>query len=138
MVQNLMKNWLLVSKWYLDLVNFTGPVGSLQLWNWISLFSWKYALLQLKIYRGVSRSEEWCKSWDKLTRSFKSYVRNSVNFWGAVLNFKVLCARFIPAINCLNEGVMRYDTEEWCKIWRKNESWYQKWYWKCGEFHGIT
>ena len=28
-----------------------------------------------------------------------------------------------------------YDTEEWCKVWRKTDSWFQKWHEEFGEFY---
>ena len=30
--------------------------------------------------------------------------------------------------------VMSHDTEEWCKVWRKTDSWFQKWHEEFGEF----
>ena len=30
--------------------------------------------------------------------------------------------------------VMSHDTEEWCKVWRKTNSWFQKWHEKFGKF----
>ena len=30
--------------------------------------------------------------------------------------------------------VMFHDTEEWCKVWRKTDSWFQKWHEEFGEF----
>ena len=29
---------------------------------------------------------------------------------------------------------MFHDTEEWCRVWRKSDSWFQKWHQKFGEF----
>ena len=31
-------------------------------------------------------------------------------------------------------GVMFYDTEEWCKIWRKTDLWFGKWHEEFGKF----
>ena len=31
--------------------------------------------------------------------------------------------------------VISHDTEEWCKVWRKTDSWFQEWYEKFGEFN---
>ena len=30
--------------------------------------------------------------------------------------------------------VMFHDTEEWCKVWRKTDFWFQKWHEEFGEF----
>ena len=30
--------------------------------------------------------------------------------------------------------VMFHDTEKWCKVWKKTDSWLQKWHEKFGEF----
>ena len=31
-------------------------------------------------------------------------------------------------------GVVFHDTEEWCKIWRKTDLWFEKWHEKFGKF----
>ena len=30
--------------------------------------------------------------------------------------------------------VMSHDTEEWCKVWRETDFWFQKWHEKFGDF----
>ena len=30
--------------------------------------------------------------------------------------------------------LMSPDTEEWCKVWRKTDSWFQRWHEEFGEF----
>ena len=30
---------------------------------------------------------------------------------------------------------MSHDTEEFCKVWRKTNSWFQKWHEEFGEFY---
>ena len=33
-----------------------------------------------------------------------------------------------------NRRVMFHDTEEWCKVWIKTDSWFQKWHEEFSEF----
>ena len=36
--------------------------------------------------------------------------------------------------NWLMTWVISHDTEDWCKVWRNTDSWFQKWHEKFGEF----
>ena len=39
----------------------------------------------------------------------------------------------------MNKTVMSHDTDEWCKVWRKTDSWFQKWHEELGNnFNALS
>ena len=106
-------------------------------------FCQKYIRFELEKYRGVTFHdiEQWCKIW----RNPDLVV--SKEAWG-------IGWTFIRVLKCLKNctlmeffcqkhvmfqlenvgGIMSHDTEDCCKVWRKTESWFQKWHEELGEF----
>ena len=88
--------------------------------------SWQWRMIQklkrdwlvvLKLTWGISRI---------LTRALKS-LKNSVlmgSLWPKYLMFQLK----------KYGGVIFHNTDEWCKIWRKTDLWFEKWYEKFGKF----
>ena len=107
-------------------------------------FCRKCIMFQLKNFARVmcQDTKRWCK--EKLNRGLKNYIKNLVDFpassWkSGNLHFHRLI--FPKAYNDLdkkkaqnNRKVMSHDNEEWCKVWRKTSSWFQKWHEEFGEF----
>ena len=94
-------------------------------------------LLLSKVYYvwAKKRTEELCfitlkndaKSEEEPTYALKNDVRNLANF-DATLKICTLMDFFLPKY-IMSElkryrGVMCYDTENWCKLWRKNDLWF--------------
>ena len=75
-----------------------------------------------------------------MTSGLEKDLGNSFNFHASdqksrSLHFNALLLS--KAYKDLEEKVQKirvYDTEEWCKFWRKTESWFQKWYGEFSEF----
>ena len=71
--------------------------------------------------------QNWHKKFDKFWPEH-SKVSNIFalmgSFWGKYLFFELKMYR----------GSTFYDTEEWCKIWRKTVLWFEKWHEKFGKF----
>ena len=79
----------------------------------------------------------------KLTRDLKNDIWNLVNFHGSSRKSENLhydAFLLSKAHNVSDEKVQKsldtvsHDTEEWCKVWRKADPWFQKWHEEFGEF----
>ena len=46
----------------------------------------------------------------------------------------LLVTKYIMFELKMYRGVIFHDTEEWCKVWRKTELWFEKWHEKFGKF----
>ena len=53
-----------------------------------------------------------------------------VKFLQACTLIGSFCRKYIKFQLKKYRGVMSHDTEEWCKIWRKTDSVFQKWLWR--------
>ena len=53
-----------------------------------------------------------------------------VKFLQACTLIGSFCRKYIKFQIKKYRGVMSHDTEEWCKIWRKTDSVFQKWLWR--------
>ena len=89
-------------------------------------------------------TEEWHKIWRKTDLLFQKWqgfgefrpeyskVSNIFTLFGS------FCAKYIIFDVKKYRGVIFHYTEEWCKIWRKNDLWFGKWhkeYDKCSPEH---
>ena len=109
-------------------------IRALKVWkivHWWDLLSKGYNISARKI------SEELCvmalkgdaKLKRKLTCGLKNDIRNLVNFHASSRKSENLHFHGL-----LLSKVMSHDTEEWCKVWRKTNSCFQKWHEEFGEF----
>ena len=77
-------------------------------------------------------SENWLKTWKR--------TRNSVNFHASSWKFENLhlmdsfCRKDITFYIKKYRRIVSHDTGEWCKVWRKTGSWFQKLRDKFGKF----
>ena len=99
-------------------------------------FCTKYILSELKKYRGVTfQTEEGWKIWRGIDLLFQNWHKEFDNFspeHSRVAKIFTLMGSF-PAKYILFElkkyrGVIFYDIEEWCKIWRKTDLLLGKWH----------
>ena len=80
----------------------------------------------------------------KLICRLKKHLRNLVNFHASRrmpenLHFDQMFLS--KAYKDLAEKVQKswsHDTQEWCKVWRKTDSWFQKWHENLGEFYSAS
>ena len=108
----------------------------------IDSLCWKNIKFQLKKYRGVMyhNTEEWCKIWKKNDLLFKRWQEFG-EFWSEHSKVSNICtlvgpfrAKYIKFNLKKYIGVILYDTEESCKIWRKTDLWFEKWQDEFGKF----
>ena len=101
-------------------------------------FFWaRYILFELKNYRGdiFQETGEVCKIWRWIDLSFQNWHKEFDKFWtehSKVSNIFTLMGSFWANYIFLElkkyRGVIFHDTKEWCKIWRKTDSWLGKWH----------
>ena len=120
----------------------TAQVKFHQICTLIGSFCWKYIKFQLKEYRGVISHdpEKGCKTWRKTDSLFQKWQEVG-EFWpehSRVSKICILigsfCAKYIIFHLKKYRGIILYDTEEWCKIWRKTDLWFGKWQEEFGKF----
>ena len=110
---------------------------------WWALFIQSIIRFELKKYRGVvfHDTEQCCKTW------INPDIVVSQMAWGIVWTFiralkslknctlmSSFCSKHIMFQLKNFKGIMCHDTEGWCKIYRKTDSWLEKWHEKFGEF----
>ena len=85
-------------------------------------------------------TEEWCKIWRKTDLLFQKwqefgefwFKHSKVSkIWTLIGPFR---AKYITFGLKKYRGVIFHDTEESCKIWRKNDLWFGKWHEEFGKF----
>ena len=95
----------------------------------LGTFCWKYIKFQLKKYRGVipHDKEDWCKIWRQTNLLFQKW-QEFCEFWSDHSKISKTCtligpfrAKYITLDLKKYRGVIFYDTEESCKIWRKTD-----------------
>ena len=132
-----------VEKWHKEFGKFSCEqlkVRKVALWldpfaQRIQIFRWESTEeLCVMTLKGVAKFKR------KLTCALKNDKRNLVNFhvssWKSE-NVNSDWIRLSKAYKGLDEKyrrVMSYDTEEWWKMLRKTDSWFQKWHEEFGKF----
>ena len=101
-------------------------------------FSSKYLMVQLDNFRGFicHGTERWCKIQRKIDSCPEKWLNfhetsqrsESLHFDGLLLSktYKAKIKSYRRA--------MSHNTKEWCKVWRKTDSWFQKLHEKFDEF----
>ena len=51
-----------------------------------------------------------------------------------IIIYNEKCAKYLMSDLKQYRGVIFHDTERWCKIWRKTDLWFGKWYEEYGKF----
>ena len=103
--------------------------------------SLKYKILTKK-YRGVvpHDPQDWCIIWRKTDLLFQKWQEFG-KIWPK--HSKVskpctficsYCEKYLMFDLRKYRGVIFHDTEGWCKIWRKTDLWFEKWYEEYGKF----
>ena len=120
----------------------TGHMKFYQVCTLIGSFCWNYIQFQLKRYRGAMThdTEEWCKIWKKSDSFFQKWQEFG-EFWSDHSEVSNICtligsfrAKYIPFDLKKYRGVIFYDTDEPCKIFRKSEENWGNWHEKFGKF----
>ena len=103
----------------------------------------KYMRLELKKYRRVifHDTEQWCKIGinpdlvvSKMARGIGwTFIRAPKSQKNCTL-MGFFCQKHLVFQLEYFRGIMSHDTEEWWKVWRKTEFWFQKWLKEFGEF----
>ena len=110
----------------------TAHVKFHQICTLIDSFCWKYIKFQLKKYIGVMSTS--LKSDAKLEEKLICFKNDKhlVNFDPSTQEVSKICTligsycgKYLMFDLKLYRGVIFYDTEEWCKIWRKTDLWYE-------------
>ena len=92
-----------------------------------SYLSWNWRVIQNVERNRVVVSKLTHGTWQILTwalKSLKDIFTSMGFFWAKCILFELKKYR----------GVIFHDTEEWCKIWRKTDLWFEKWHEKFGKF----
>ena len=119
-----------------NLLNFHPATQKCQNLFLMGSFCAKYARLEPQKDRGVAfyDTEQWCKMW------ISPYLMFSKMAWGIGLTFiralKSLKNYTLMRYFCLKcmfqlenfIGILCRETEQWCKIYRKTDSWLAKWH----------
>ena len=85
-------------------------------------------------------SEDWCKIWRKTDFLFKKWQEFG-KFWlepSGVSKIFTFIGFYYEKYLIFDlkkyRGVIFHDTEEWCKIWRTTDLWFEKWHEEFGKF----
>ena len=117
-----------------NLINFH-PIKSLKISPRRALFVQSIKAWDKKIKRSYlwwhwkvvpNVSENWLVAW-KMTRNFVTFHASS---WKSE-NLHLMgsfCQKDIKFYMIKYKRVISHDTGEWCKVWRKTGSWFQKWH----------
>ena len=127
-MQNLKKNWLLLSKmkWGIWEI-FTRALEILKIGTLMGFFCPKLKMHELKIYLGVMchANEEWCKNWREIDFSVQNWHKRFDKFWFKHSRISKICTlmgcvgpKYIMFDLKRYRGVMFDGTEYWCKIWK--------------------
>ena len=136
-MQNLEKNWSVVSKMTRISWNLTRALKSLQNLHF-HLFLLCKRLFHLKKYKGAifHDTEWWCKIWRKTDLWFRKWHEEYGKFSPELLKVSKLELWWDPLIQS-RKGVslkfsvmwvMCHDTEEWWKTWKEIDLLFQDWY----------
>ena len=143
MMQNLKRNWFVVLKLTRGIWEIlTRALESLKNLHFNGLLL-KYIMFELKKYRGVMfhDTEKWCKIWRKTDLWFGKWHEEFGKFSPEHSKISKICTLmgcFWPKYIIFElkkyRGVMFDSTEDWCKMWRKTDLYFQKWYEEFGKF----
>ena len=126
--------WFKIHK---NLVNFDLRTQKSKICALIGPFCAKYAIFDLKKYRGVifHDTEESCKIWRKTRLWFRKWHEDFGKFSPEHSKISRTCTLkscFWPKYTMFElrkyEGVMFDGTQDWYKIWRKTDLCFQKWH----------
>ena len=88
-----------------------------------------------------NETEEWWKIWKGIDLSLQNWHEEFDEFWpehSKVSKIYTLMGYVWPRYIMLElkkySGVIFHDTEQWCKVWRKTDLWFGKWYNEFGKF----
>ena len=102
----------------------------------------KYKMYELKIYRGAicHHNEGRCKNWKGIDFSVQNWHEEFDEFWFNHSKISKICTLMgCLWLKCImfelkkNREVMFDGTEYWYKIWRKSDSFFQKWHEEFGK-----
>ena len=133
--------WVVGWKFTKFLMPYLKPQVSFSL-NFASLFN-VMVDKSYRTYRGVKSNgaEEWWKIWRGIDLSFQNWLKEFDEFWlenSKVSKIYTLMGTFWPKYIMFElkkcRGAIFHDTKMWCKIWRKTDSWFGKWYEEFGKF----
>ena len=100
-------------------------------------------MYELQTYRGVisNDTEEWWKIWRGIDLSFQNWHEEFDEFWPEHSKISKICTlmgcfwpKYIMFELKKYRGAIFHDTKVWCKIWRKTDLWFGKWYEEFGKF----
>ena len=140
MMQNLKRNWLVVSKL------------ACVIWR---LLTWAFGSLKNLHFNGLLLTEVYNVWSKKVQRSYLSWhwrmmlnlkkngliVSKITRIWWIltwtlkILNISTMIGCFCATFNLKKyRGFIFHGTEEWSKIWRKTDLWFRKWHEEFGKF----
>ena len=134
-IQNLERNWLVVSKLTKGIWGEHSKVS--KIFTLMGYFWAKYILFELKRYRGVifHETEEGYKIWRGIDSSFQNWHREFDKIWPEHLKVSKIFiwmgsfwAKYIFFELKKYRGVIFHETEEGYKIWRGINSSFQNWH----------
>ena len=132
-MQNLKRNWLVISKLTWGIWEHLKVSKSFIL---MGSFWTKYILFELKRYRGVivHEAEERCKIWRGIDLSFQNWHKEFDKFWpehSKVSKIFILMGSFWAKYILFElkkyRGIIFYETEDGYKIWRGIDLSFQNW-----------
>ena len=115
---------------------FIRALRSLKNCSLMGSFCQKHIRFQLESFRGIMcyDTERWCKIKGKLTCGLKNDTRNLVNFhvssrksWNFHFEWIPLSEAYKDLDEKVQKGYFSYH-ERVSKVWRKTDSWFQKWH----------
>ena len=120
-----------------NLMNFHPTTQKSENFFLIGSFCPKYTRFEGQKYRRVIShdTEQWCETWinhdlvvSKMTWGIGwTFVRGLKNMKNCTL-MASFCPKHIMLRLENYIGIMYHDTEQWCKNWRKTDSWLEKWH----------
>ena len=116
---------------------FTRAHNSLKIGTFIGSFYPKYNMYELKIYKGVMcyDNEEWYKIWKGIDLSVQNWHEEFNKFWPEHSKISKICTlmccswpKYIMFELRKYRRVMLDGIQDWYKVWRKTDLWFQKWH----------
>ena len=100
-------------------------------------------MYELKIYSGVMchDNEKWCKTWRGTDLPVQNWHEEFDVFWPKHSKISKICSlmgcfwsKYIIFKLEKYWRVMFDGTEDWCKIWKKTDLYFQRWHEEFGKF----
>ena len=86
-------------------------------------------------------NKEWCKNWRGIDLSVQNWHEEFDEFWPEHSKISKICTlmgcfwpKYIMFELKKYRGAIFHDTRVWCKIWRKTDLWFGKWYEEFNKF----